>query len=678
MKGGYGETPGKQGWDPAFPFFDIALECPRLDGGYALLMRTQICSKESRYVRRFIVLALGLWCSLPVLAQAQQTAAGPAVAPTITLVLPSLKNLFEDMKVPFDLAQDKKGYDTLVDTLEVFLVGIERDKPVGVRVISGGDAMHPALSIPVLLPPKGVVGDPKGDPNFKKLRDNLWDLDLKTAPPPDPAYIRQIPTPIRTKLPGLKLGPGERLMFGGRDGYMGRDAQAVHIATELSEIRGLKGLVAWDFPAGTDLAVTLDGKAQKPENRLKAFAKIRSEMLGAVKQKADEAESAFALREAGLRQLVDELQRFYAESGEIQMLLTVDGEKKNSSATLALTALPGTELEESAKLVKPEPSKYALISTKDAAVVFTGHLPLDPLRKKHAGELHSVIQKHVEHLIDSDKAKPDAEKTADKSALGILFSAIKDVATQGELTGALRSWATGGGKLDTVGVLKVASTDPYAALLKGLQDAGGPITVAMSAEKQDDVEIHKIVSPGAAKQFAEIIGADGAIYIGLAANELWYAAGDGVLPRLKAAITESRGAVGAASAPLAMSVRIGPLTEFVNSYTKRNPLPERPKAAPAAKPAPKTGGDGGSKRPALPAAQRDTTKSPLENLQTLMGDMDLQKLATEAFQGTDDTVAVSLTEVDGKIRLDTKVDSGLLRFLGTVMSKFVKDNLSDE
>jgi hypothetical protein len=648
------------------------------NGGYALLMRPQICSKESRYVRRFIVLALGLCFSLPALARAQQTAAGPAVAPTITLVLPSLKNLFEDMKVPFDLAQDKKGYDTLVDTLEVFLVGIERDKPVGVRVISGGEALHPALSIPVLLPPKGVVGDPKSDPNFKKLRDNLWDLDLKTAPPPDPAYIRQIPTQIRTKLPGLKLGAGERLMFGGRDGYMGRDAQAVHIATELPELRSLKGLVSWNFPAGTDLAVTLDGKAQKPENRLKAFAKLRSELLGAAKKKADEAETAFALREAGLRQIVDELQRFYAESGEIQMLLTVDGAAKNSSTILTLTALPGTELEESAKLVKPAPSKYALISQKDASVVFTGHLPLDPLRKKHAGELHSIIEKHVEHLIDSDQGKSDAEKKADKSALGILFTAIKDVAAQAELTGALRSWPTGGGKFDTVGVLKVASTEPYTALLKGLQESGGPITVTVAAEKQEDVEIHKLVSPGAAKQFTEIIGADGAIYIGLAENELWYAAGDGVLPRLKSAITESRGAVGGPSSPLALAVRVGPLTEFVNSYTKRNPIPERPKAAPATKPAVKAGGDGGAKRPALPNAQRDTSKSPLENLQALMGDMDLQKLATEAFRGTDDTVSLEMTEADGKVRVDAKVDSGLLRFLGTVMSKFVKDNLSDE
>ena len=142
-------------------------------------------------------------------------------------------------------------------------------------------------------------------------------------------------------------------------------------------------------------------------------------MLGAVKKKADEAESAFALREAGLRQIVDELQRFYAESSEIQMLLTVDGAAKNSSTTLSLTALPGTELEESAKLVQPAPSKYALISTKDASVVFTGQLPLDPLRKKHAGELHTIIQRHVEHLIDSDKGKADAEKQADKSALGI-------------------------------------------------------------------------------------------------------------------------------------------------------------------------------------------------------------------------------------------------------------------
>ena len=35
-------------------------------------------------------------------------------------------------------------------------------------------------------------------------------------------------------------------------------------------------------------------------------------------------------------------------------------------------------------------------------------------------------------------------------------------------------------------------------------------------------------------------------------------------------------------------------------------------------------------------------------------------------------------ELVSRTRIDAKVDSGLLRFLGTVMSKFVKDNLSDE
>ena len=53
-------------------------------------------------------------------------------------------------------------------------------------------------------------------------------------------------------------------------------------------------------------------------------------------------------------------------------------------------------------------------------------------------------------------------------------------------------------------------------------------------------------------------------------------------------------------------------------------------------------------------------------------------LATQALQGKDDTLAMSLTREGDKARVDMQADTGLLRFVGKAVSKFVKDNLSDE
>ncbi|MFN0056662.1 MAG: hypothetical protein ACKV0T_31350, partial [Planctomycetales bacterium] len=636
------------------------------------------------FVRRSIALTAFVIAVSSATAFAQQPPAAPAGTNTITVVLPSLKNFYDDLKVPFDLASDPKGYTTLIDTLEVFVVGIQHEKPLGVRVMSSTGGLSMTLSLPV----KGTAGTARSDPEFQKMLENLWDLDLKTVPPPNPAMIRQVPNNVRTKVPGLRLKTSERLMFSGYDGYLAREAEIVHVGKELADVRSLKGGVPFSYPAGVDLGVTIDGKAQKPEDRLKAFEKIRKELLGPAKKNSDEAQTAFDLRNGSLNQIVAELERFYAESSEIQFLWRLDNAQQNAALDVDLTALPDTELAASAALVKNEPSPYALVSSKDAVIALTSKLPLDSLRKKHADELAVLVKNHVEHLIEADAKIDEAQKTADKESLAILFDAMSDVASQAELTGCLRSWSNGNGHFDTLGVLKVAQTMKFLQILQKVQASGGPITVELSVEQVMGVDLHKLTCKAVQANLPEFISTDGSIYIGLGNGVLWYATGDSVLPRLKTAIQEAAGAPGDPVPPLSVSIRLGPLTEFLASYRKRNPLPEKPKAAVAApratppakgqKPAAGQKTAAGEKRPPLPGAKRDTTKSPLEQVSTLMGEMDLQAIAAKSFKGTDDRLEFSLSESDGKAHVGLKLDTGLLRFVGTAVSKFVKDNLSDE
>lgn len=623
---------------------------------------------------RSIALAVLVCAAGTVPGLAQQNSAAPAGTHTMTVVLPSLKTFYDDLKVPFDLAEDPKGYETLIDTLEVFVVGIERDKPIGLRLLSSAaGGVHANLSLPV----KGAPGDAKIDPQYQKLRENLWDLDLKTAPPPDPRMIRLVPPTIRTKLPGLKLGPAERLMFGGRDGYMRREPEVVHMGVELADVRSLKGTIPFDFPAGVDLGIRVNGQAQPAADRQKAFAKLKGEMTKASKKKAEETDSAFALRDGVFQQLLAELERFFVENSEILGRWTLDNSQRKAAFQLDLSALPNTDLATSVEVVKPTSNPYAQVQGDDAAIRFSSQLTLDTLRKKHAGELAALVKTHVASLIDADAKREAAAKQADKQALNLLFEAMADVATQAELTGCLRAWETKPGHFDTLGALKISDPAKYAGMLKELSGLGATLKVELDVETIEGVTLHKLAGQTLQKSLPEFISADGTVWIGLGPNVLWYGSGDTVQARLKTAIAQAAAANAPEVAPLQVAVRMGPISRFSRSYSQRNPAPEKPKAAPVAKPAPKADGAGG-KKPVLARGTKEEGASPLAQLTTLLGEMNLQELATQALQGKDDTLAMSLTRDGEKARVEMSADTGLLRFVGKAVSKFVKDNLSDE
>src|SRR5215471_20423437 len=84
----------------------------------------------------------------PAFCQGKASASG-AAEPVVTVNFPSVDQAYGDLKFIFDLVNDQKGYTTLKDTLDVFLVGVETDKAGGLRFYSTPDGLRGVITLPV-------------------------------------------------------------------------------------------------------------------------------------------------------------------------------------------------------------------------------------------------------------------------------------------------------------------------------------------------------------------------------------------------------------------------------------------------------------------------------------------------------------------------------------------------
>jgi hypothetical protein len=105
-------------------------------------------------------------------------------------------------------------------------------------------------------------------------------------------------------------------------------------------------------------------------------------------------------------------------------------------------------------------------------------------------------------------------------------------------------------------------------------------------------------------------------------------------------------------------MNFAPYVGMLDSYRKRNPSTEPAKADTTKK---KTG-----------------TKVSEKSVQSLISPTDLRQIALDAFNQGQDVMAFSIHREGQIVKVHARYDEGLIRFVGKVLSKFVKDNLEDE
>ncbi len=557
----------------------------------------------------------------------------PATAQTpqdsrITVAHPGFSLLKSDLKKIIDLTTpvEQKQWENIQGYIDTFIIGIDETREVQVQVMTG---INPAGYL--ICVPLSTANDPS-----KAFRENLDSLGYR-----------------------ITRNPADRTLYSiesdaNEYGWMKVDAELRYaffmISTEKSLLPKIKEIVLRAAMTPTTLADNMiaelrntDGAAAAITHRVAAFKPIRDERMALIKQRPDEKATAFQLRQSSARHLHDEAEVIMSQSDQLLATLTVDRSSpklpKVSLRTTA-TAIPGTAMEATIAQYGTQVDVFAgLDRLKGSALSVRISHPLDEVRQRYLKELLTLTKADIEAGLAANKTRTDAEKAAFNRFVTGIISVLESSVASGHLNGFVESVPDGKDDFATIAAFVSPTAPELNQILPLLTDAGKGNAVELNMEKVGDIDIHRIqIAEGFISLFDKLFGAHSDLFIGVGPDKVWIAGGQDGLATLKSTIA----ALGEpATHPVVLRV------------------------------------DGNM----LPWAKRFDEVAKSRKTEGLTADE--EKLRRERARVRERALAALVTEDDFSLVVSTEgntwvgeftSNTGLLRFVGKMMSAFSKEN----
>ncbi len=411
-------------------------------------------SKEF-FMRRTIAALLYAICLLG----AVHPAAAQNTVPTVTIMLSSEGELESDLQAIMEMGgkESAEQWPVIQAVLSAFNAGIDPARPIRIDIIFG-DVRDYRISIP-----------------YVKQKDILGNIH---------GFIGgRAPRPIGSGLYALN-GPAFQGVL--RDNtkikYVIIAANKNNIPANFDPRPDLQPLL----DAGYDLAAAVKNTAEGVDDRKKAIADLREELLGGLKKTAEETDLEFEIRTLGLVHQLEELERLFADSESLVLGWTTDAAKKEARMDLELTALPGTDLEKSILELGAKPSLSSSAAKSENSMFFgrVNH-SLDEMRKAHLAEMLTLLtSQSIAEIEASDKVAAD-HKDASKDAATAFFEMLK----AGSVMGVFDGFADidhGEKGRSIVGTIRAADGTKINGILTSLKAAGWDIELAEVASHADE------------------------------------------------------------------------------------------------------------------------------------------------------------------------------------------------
>lgn len=549
-----------------------------------------------------------------------------------------IKEAYSDVKLAFDLADDQEGYETLKETVDLFLGGVNRSKPCNYRIFTTRDGLQTVLSLPV-----------NTTTDFGKFAQYLWDVDVKTAPVPNPALNGHVPAAVRTRLQALKIQPNERIVFSLMDGFMRQDAGYVHLGESLDVVRRARS-AAGIGSKDSSLTVHIDGKTGTTDGRREAFRKSSQRVLAELTRGESVSETAFSLEKALLERQLAGLEVVFSESSQAKLDVIVSHTMKRLNVLAEVTPATGTSLANNIQRIGTSADAFAGVSRQGTVLSGSFNVPVNP---EVVDSLKNVIScaraAMLEHL-ERNSEKNVAHHAADAEFANFVCDIAAAVTAQSDYNGMIRIWSNSRGSLTTAGAIQIGDGKQLQESLERIKSQA-----VSRATGETEILIHKCPVYYWSREYAELFDQEGTVSIAMEKDRLWFAIGDNAVDRLEQVLREAGGKTleGSVNA-IDVHARLQPLGEVWSKIHSRRAVTTQKTSKKAKK----------------------SAKASVANWAGIVADLNLPQIAASAFGKSDDSMSLTLKRDGDKATVAAQFDSGTLRFIGKALSKFVKNNLN--
>lgn len=568
------------------------------------------------------------WLSLFVSAAAfGQSTTAPSHVPQITIALQTSDELIADMKFLTELAGQPgiRAWKPLKDTLDTFLLGIDPKKPIiaEIKIRSGGSdtIAHFPLPQAETTTAKGFIANLKGfGVNVTRKGGGLSELT--------------------NALTGfLRIANGHASITTSTD----RNLLPANMPNPLVAAQTL-------LSKKYDLGLLLkNGKLDSTaiQSRRTDFQKVKDELLAGLKQQPGATAEDFAVDKAIVEHNLNELERFIAESAELLLGWNTDAANKEARLDFELTPIASSSLEESAKLLGQAPSMFSGVPrSKDAILSGRLNFPLDQMRQSNAIGGIALLRARADKRIETSINKTAEQKAATKAAAKQWYDMLEAGANAGLIDAMVEVSQTADQKPNLLFAIKAPDGHALKGILELIPQMNADIKVQLDVEKIGEYSVHRIQVPEKEEDFDLFFGKGAPVFVATGPKAWWLAVGVGAFEQLKTAMTEAAQPNAAMTSNfLTLFYRVRPWIEFLDARRARlDAIPSEVK---------------------LTEAQIKDKKDRAAH----------RKLALEAFKGGKDTIETKLDAKGGKVTGSTRIDEGILRFIGSEIAKFSNETL---
>ena len=482
-----------------------------------------------------------LLATRPGLAQQagqRQAGADAEATPTATTMLRSANDVLAivDSVMGLTGAQDQRQIPVIKDYLDIFLIGIDKTKPMRMDLITeANNPLRYRPSFPVNNIQQFTQNNLAGlGINNRRVAGALWSLNG--------AFV------------GFMRYHQRYASFAERP-FANQDLPA-NLPDPTLELHPLLGK---QYDAGA----LLRNEAPGVQFRHMVFTnQVRPELMKSLQPLENESEEDFALRKLLYEHRLEELQRYYAEASYAELGGRVLRDQPIGRFDGSVTPIPNTSLEQSIQQLGNEPSYFAAIpQSQDPILTARVNFPLDDMRRENMQELWDLLRSTRKKHIDAETEPTPEQREARKKVVDLIFDLLSANTRSGLVDAFAEAHPNPSGKHTAVGGFRSVDGTAAVEILKATAEAHPERKIEFGVDKAGNVEIHTYeISEERRPSYEKFFGS-ATVFIGTSKEAVWLAAGENALDELKAAI-EQAGEQGGDSPPP---------TQFVNVYAKLLP-----------------------------------------------------------------------------------------------------------